>query len=323
MKIVVLDGYALNPGDLSWERLEEYGALKVYDRTSYNPQEEDLIIGRAKDADVILTNKTPLTKNIINGIPNLKYIGILATGYDGVDIEAAKEKGIVVTNIPTYGTTAVAQMTFALILELCNHVGVHSQAVFNGEWEKNPDWSFTKHPLMELSGKTIGIIGYGRIGQKVGAIAQAFDMNVLANANTRKPELENEKVKFAELDTLLKDSDIISLHCPLTEDNKAMINGDVLSMMKESALLINTSRGGLVHEDDLAKALNEGKLAGAALDVVSVEPMEPNNPLLSAKNCIITPHISWAPRETRSRLMHIAMDNLDGYLNGNPKNIVK
>lgn len=323
MKIVVLDGYALNPGDLSWDGLERYGELEVYDRTSYNPKDEDLIIERGKDADVILTNKTPLTEDMFNSMPNLKYIGVLATGYDVVDIKAAKEKGIVVTNIPTYGTSAVAQMTFALILELCNHVGVHSEAVFNGEWENNPDWSFTKHPLMELSEKTIGIIGYGRIGQKVGEIAQAFNMNVLANANTRKPELENEKVKFAELETLLKNSDIVSLHCPLTDHNKEMINKDSMSMMKNSALLINTSRGGLVNEEDLAQGLSEGEIAGAALDVVSVEPIKWDNPLLLARNCIITPHISWAPRETRLRLMNIAIDNLDGYINGDPKNIVK
>lgn len=323
MKIVVLDGYALNPGDLSWDGLERYGELEVYDRTSYNPKDEDLIIERGKDADVILTNKTPLTEDMFNSMPNLKYIGVLATGYDVVDIKAAKEKGIVVTNIPTYGTSAVAQMTFALILELCNHVGVHSEAVFNGEWENNPDWSFTKHPLMELSEKTIGIIGYGRIGQKVGEIAQAFNMNVLANANTRKPELENENVKFAELETLLKNSDIVSLHCPLTDHNKEMINKDSMSMMKNSALLINTSRGGLVNEEDLAQGLSEGEIAGAALDVVSVEPIKWDNPLLLARNCIITPHISWAPRETRLRLMNIAIDNLDGYINGDPKNIVK
>lgn len=313
MKIVVLDGYTLNPGDLSWEGFEKIGELTVYDRTSYNPEDEDLIIERGKDANIILTNKTPLTKNIIENLPNLKYIGVLATGYDVVDIEAAKEKGIPVTNIPTYGTTAVAQMTFALILELCNHIGEHSTAVYNGEWENNQDWSFWNKPLMELSEKTIGIIGYGRIGKNVGEIAQAFNMNVLAIGNGPKSELEN----------LLKKSDIISLHCPLTEDNQEMINKDTLSMMKDSALLINTSRGGLINEEDLTKALNDGVIAGAALDVVSLEPISSDNPLLSAKNCIITPHISWAPIESRSRLMNIAVDNLNSYINGNTNNIVK
>lgn len=322
MKIVVLDGYTLNPGDLSWQGLEKFGDLTVYDRTSYNPDDEDLIIERAREADVIFTNKTPITKNIINSIANLKYIGVLATGYNVVDIKAAKDKGVVVTNIPTYGTRAVGQMTFALILELCNHVGIHSDAVFNGEWENNIDWTFWKQPLMELSEKTIGIIGYGRIGQNVGQIAQAFNMKVLANANTRKPELENERVKFAELEILLKESDIISLHCPLTKDNEEMINKDTISLMKDSALLINTSRGGLVNEADLANALNQGKIAGAALDVVSYEPIKPNNPLLKARNCIITPHIAWAPIESRSRLMDIAVDNLRNFIEGKPSNIV-
>ena len=322
MKIVVLDGYALNPGDLSWKGIEDFGDLTVYDRSSYDPKDEDIILERAKDADIILTNKTPLTKNVISNMPNLKYIGVLATGYDVVDIDAAKERGVVVTNIPSYGTTAVAQMTFALILELTNHVGEHNRAVHDGQWERSQDWSFTKHPLMELAGKTIGIIGYGRIGQNVGEIAQAFGMKVLANAKTPREELENEMVKFADLDSLLRDSDIISLHCPLTEDTEEMINKDSISLMKDSALLINTSRGGLINENDLAMALNEGKIAGAALDVVSVEPILSDNPLLKAKNTIITPHISWAPRESRLRLMNIAVENLRSFLEGKISNQV-
>ena len=322
MKIVVLDGYALNPGDLSWKGMEDFGDLTVYDRSSYDPKDEDIILERAKDADIILTNKTPLTKNVINNMPNLKYIGVLATGYDVVDIDAAKERGVVVTNIPSYGTTAVAQMTFALILELTNHVGEHNRAVHDGQWERSQDWSFTKHPLMELAGKTIGIIGYGRIGQNVGEIAQAFGMKVLANAKTPREELENEMVKFADLDSLLRDSDIISLHCPLTEDTEEMINKDSISLMKDSALLINTSRGGLINEEDLARALNEGDIPGAALDVVSVEPISSDNPLLKAKNTIITPHISWAPRESRLRLMNIAVENLKSFMDGKPKNLV-
>lgn len=307
MKIVILDGYTLNPGDLSWQGLEKHGQLKVYDRTSYNKEDKDLIIERGKDADVIFTNKTPLTREILNSMPNLKYIGILATGYDVVDVEAARDKGIIVTNIPSYGTTAVAQMTLALILELTNHVGQHSAAVFNGEWESNPDWCFWKYPMMELAGKTLGIIGYGRIGQEVGKIAKAFNMEVLAYGRTID-------------DKVYKESDFISLHCPLTEDNKEMINKETLSKMKKSAFLINTSRGGLVNEEDLASALNNGTIAGAGLDVVSKEPISPDNPLLKAKNCIITPHISWAPIESRKRLLDMAIDNLDSFLKGNPIN---
>ena len=307
MKIVILDGYTLNPGDLSWQGLEKHGQLKVYDRTSYNKEDKDLIIERGKDADVIFTNKTPLTREILNSMPNLKYIGILATGYDVVDVEAARDKGIIVTNIPSYGTTAVAQMTLALILELTNHVGQHSAAVFNGEWESNPDWCFWKYPMMELAGKTLGIIGYGRIGQEVGKIAKAFNMEVLAYGRTID-------------DKVYKESDFISLHCPLTEDNKEMINKETLSKMKKSAFLINTSRGGLVNEEDLASALNNRTIAGAGLDVVSKEPISPDNPLLKAKNCIITPHISWAPIESRKRLLDMAIDNLDSFLKGNPIN---
>lgn len=307
MKIVILDGYTLNPGDLSWQGLEKFGQLKVYDRTSYDKEDKDFIIERGKDADIIFTNKTPLTKEIINSIPNLKYIGIFATGYDVVDVEAARDKGIVVTNIPSYGTTAVAQMTFALMLELTNHVGQHSSAVFNGEWESNPDWCFWKYPMMELAGKTLGIIGYGRIGKEVEKIAQAFNMRVLAYG--RKLD-----------DKVYKESDFISLHCPLTESNKEMINKETLDKMKESAFLINTSRGGLVNEEDLASALNNGTIAGAGLDVVSKEPISPDNPLLSAKNCIITPHISWAPIESRKRLLDMAIENLDSFINGNPIN---
>lgn len=322
MKIVILDGYTLNPGDLSWDGFEKYGDLTIYDRTSYDKEDMDLVIERAKDADILLVNKTPVTRKAINAMPNLKYIGLLATGYDVVDVEAAKERGIVVTNIPSYGTEAVAQMTFALILELTNHVGAHSAAVFNGEWETNPDWCFWKFPLMELAGKTIGVIGLGKIGQEVAKIAQAFKMKVLAYNRTPKPELENENLKLVDLDYLLENSDIISLHCPLTEDNQKMINKDTISKMKESVFLINTSRGGLVNEEDVAKALNEGRIAGAALDVVSKEPILSDNPLLRVKNCILTPHISWAPMEARVRLMDMAIENLDSFLKGNPINVV-
>ena len=322
MKVVVLDGYTLNPGDLSWEELCKYGDVTVYDRTSYDLKGKDLIVERGKDADIILLNKTPLSKEMMEQMPNLKYVGVLATGYNIVDIDAAREKGVVVTNIPTYGTTAVAQMTSALLLEMCHHVGAHSNTVFNGEWVNNPDWCYWKYPLVELSGKTIGIIGYGRIGQMVGKIAQAFGMKVLAMANNKNPKLENENMKYAELDELLSNSDVISLHCPLFESTKGIINKDTIAKMKESVMLINTSRGQLVIEEDLAQALNDGRIAGAALDVVSSEPISPDNPLLKAKNCILTPHISWAPKESRERLMNIAIDNLKAFLEGKSVNVV-
>ena len=322
MKIVVLDGYILNPGDLTWEGLESLGDTVVYDRTSYDSKDIDLIIERSKDAEAILINKTPITREILDDLPNLKYIGVLATGYNVVDIEAAKEKGIVVTNIPTYGTDAVAQMVFALLFELTNHVAEHNRAVKEGQWSTKPDWCFWNKPLMELSGKTIGIIGYGRIGQSVGQVARAFGMEVLANANKPRRELENENMKYVELDELYKSSDIISLHCPLTEDTRGMINKDSITQMKDGVIIINTSRGPLIVEEDLSEALSTGKVKGAGLDVVNVEPIQLDNPLLKQDNCIITPHIAWAPKETRSRLMDIAVENLKGFIEGNPINIV-
>lgn len=316
MKIVVLDGYTLNPGDLSWEGIEKFGELTVYDRTSYDLKCEDLAIERGKDADIILLNKTPLSRRAMDNMPKLKYVGVLATGYNIVDVEAAKEKGIIVTNIPTYGTAAVAQMTFALLLEMCHHVGAHSKAVFDGKWASNPDWCFWNYPLIELAGKTIGIIGYGRIGQNVGKIAQAFGMKVLAMANNPDKTLENENMKYVELDELLAESDVISLHCPLFESTKGIINKNAIAKMKDGVMIVNTSRGPLIVEEDLAHALNNGKVGGAALDVVSSEPIDPKNPLLKAKNCIITPHISWAPIESRIRLMDIAIDNLRQFITG-------
>lgn len=322
MKIVVLDGYTLNPGDLSWDRLKELGKVDIYDRTSYAIWGKQVIINRCKDAEIVLTNKTPLDKEIIDSLPNLKYIGVMATGYNVVDVQAAKERGVIVTNIPTYGTAAVAQMTIALLLEMCHHVGAHSDAVFNGDWSRNPDWSFWNYPLIELAGKTMGIIGYGRIGQNVGQIAQALGMKVLATSPDSKKSLENKNMKYVDLDNLLKNSDVISLHCPLLESTEGIINQDSISKMKESVMLINTSRGQLIVEEDLAKALNEGRIAGAALDVVSSEPIDENNPLLKAKNCIITPHIAWAPRESRARLMNLVLENIETYLKGNPKNVV-
>lgn len=320
MKIVVLDGYTLNPGDLSWEPLEKLGDLTVYDRTSNNLEDKDLIIKRAKDAEIIFTNKTPINKEIIDNLPKLKYIGVLATGYNIIDVEYAKEKGIVVTNTPNYGTEAVAQMTFALLLEMSNHVGEHSKAVFDGKWSESRDFCFWTKSLIELSGKTLGIIGYGSIGQNVGEIGKAFGMNILATANTPKYDLEDEKMRYVELDELLSKSDVISLHCPLFESNKGMINKDSISKMKDGVMIVNTARGGLIVEEDLANALNQGKVAGAGLDVVSVEPIKEDNPLLKAKNCIITPHIAWASMESRQRLLNIAVNNFEMYLADDPVN---
>ncbi|NLM10583.1 MAG: D-2-hydroxyacid dehydrogenase [Clostridiaceae bacterium] len=317
MKIVVLDGYTLNPGDLSWGELKKLGEVKVYDRTP-----KDKILERIGNSEIVFTNKTPLDRNVFKKLPNLKYIGVLATGYNVVDIEAAKEFGITVTNVPTYGTMAVAQFTFALILELCHHVWEHNMAVKNGEWSRCADFCFYKYPLIELAGKTLGIIGFGRIGKAVANIALAFGMKVMAYSRNKNSVIESENVRYAEFDELLKNSDIISLHCPLTESNRGMINKDTINKMKDGVILINTARGPLIIEEDLAFALNSRKVAGAAVDVVSIEPINEDNPLLKAKNCIITPHIAWAPKEARERLMKIAVENLKSFLNRSPVNVV-
>lgn len=317
MKIVVLDGYTLNPGDLSWSGIDKLGDLTVYDRTS-----SEKVVQRIKDADIVFTNKTQITKEDIEASPNLKYIGVLATGYNIVDIEAARNNNIPVSNIPTYGTNSVAQFTIALLLELCHHIGEHSQAVKRGEWADNPDWSFWNHPLIELDGKTMGIIGFGRIGQKTGRIAQALGMKILAYSNRKRSELENENCRYVELDELLENSDVISLHCPLLPDTKSIINSETISKMKDGVMILNTSRGELIVEEDLKNALNDGKIASAACDVVSKEPIESDNPLLKAKNVIITPHIAWAPKESRERIMSMAEENLKAYLKGSPINIV-
>jgi glycerate dehydrogenase len=319
MKIVVLDGYTLNPGDLNWDGFQQFGDVAVHDRTDFTP---DSVIAAIGDADVIFTNKTPLTKVVLEKVPSVKYIGVLATGYNVVDTAAAKELGIKVTNIPTYGTAAVAQYTFALLLELCHHVGAHADAVKNGEWTKCPDFCFWNYPLVELAGKNMGIIGFGRIGQATAKIAQAFGLNILAVANHQNPALESDTCKYVTLDELLAQSDIISLHCPLLESTQSIINKNNIAKMKDGVLIVNTSRGPLVVEQDLCDALNSGKVGGAALDVVSSEPISATNPLLQAKNCIITPHIAWAPIESRSRLMNIAVDNLAAFVNGSPVNVV-
>ena len=322
MKIVVLDGYTLNPGDLTWDGFERLGELVVYDRTAYDLSSKELVIERGKDADIILLNKTLLNREMMDEMPRLKYVGVLATGFNIVDVAAAREKGITVTNIPTYGTNAVAQMAIALLLELCHHAGAHGEAVANGEWETNPDWSFWKYPLIELAGKTIGIIGYGRIGRTVGEIAKALGMKVVAMANTPDLSLEGDMMHYGDLEDVLRESDVISLHCPLTETTSGIINKDTISRMKDGVMIINNSRGQLIVEEDLRDALKSGKVAGAALDVVSSEPIKPDNPLLEAKNCIITPHISWAPKEARTRLMDLALENLKRYLSGDPINVV-
>ncbi|WP_094550786.1 D-2-hydroxyacid dehydrogenase [Petroclostridium xylanilyticum] len=317
MKIVVLDGYTLNPGDLTWERLEKLGDLTVYDRTP-----ADKILERIGDAEIVYTNKTPLTRETFEKAPNIKWVGLLATGYNVVDVDAAKEKGIPVANIPTYGTAAVAQFAFALLLEMCHHVWAHNEAVKKGEWTNCPDFCFWNYPLIELAGKTMGIIGFGRIGQATAKIAQAVGMKVLAYDEYQNKALESDTLKYVELDELLAKSDVISLHCPLFESTKGIINKNTIAKMKDGAMIINTSRGPLIVEEDLAEALNSGKIAGAAVDVVSTEPIKMDNPLLKAKNCIITPHIAWAPKESRERLMNIAVDNLEAFLAGNPVNVV-
>lgn len=315
MKIVILDGYTENPGDLSWEGFEALGDVTVYDRTA----KED-IVSRAKGAKAVIINKTPLSAETIAALkPELEYIGVLATGYNVVDIAAAKQHGVPVCNIPTYGTQAVAQFVFALLLELCHHVGDHSKDVKNGEWSRCPDFCFWNTPLIELCDKTFGVIGFGRIGQATAKIAAAFGMKIVAYDSFVK---ESDFAQMVSLDKLLECSDVISLHCPLFEDTKGIINAASIAKMKDKAMLINTSRGPLIDEAALADALKSGKIGGAALDVVSVEPIAETNPLLNAPNCIITPHIAWAPKESRQRLMNIAVDNLSAFVNGKVQNQV-
>lgn len=317
MKLVVLDGYTLNPGDLTWDDLNELCDVTVYDRT---PKEE--IISRMGDAELAFTNKTPLAGETLDKLPALKYIGVLATGYNVVNTQAAREKGVIVTNIPTYGTTSVAQFVFALLLEICHHVGEHGKAVKAGRWSASKDFCFWDFPLIELVGKTMGIVGLGRIGQATAKIAQAFGMKVLAFDEFKNLDLQSDTLHYVELDQLFIESDVISLHCPLFESTKGMINKENLAKMKDGVIIINTSRGPLIVEQDLLEALESGKVFGAAVDVVSKEPIEEDNVLLKAKNCIITPHIAWAPKEARQRLLKVAVDNLKAFLNGKPQNIV-
>lgn len=316
MKIVVLDGYTLNPGDISWEGLEKLGDLTVYDRT----KAED-IASRIGDAEIVFTNKTPISKETFDACPNIKFVGVLATGYNVVDVTYAKEKGIPVTNIPSYGTAAVGQFAMALLLEICHHISYHSDAVHNGKWSSNPDWCFWDYPLIELDGKTMGIIGLGRIGQNTGKLAKGFGMKVIAYDDYPN-EYGQEIAEYVTLDTLFAKSDVIALHCPLFPSTQGIINKDNIAKMKDGVIIINNSRGQLVVEQDLADALNSGKVYAAGIDVVSSEPISNDNPLLSAKNCVITPHISWAPKESRQRLMNYAVKNLQRYLEGDSINIV-
>lgn len=319
MKIVNLDSYALNPGDLDWSPLKELGDCTFYDRTPVNDDNE--ILKRIGDAEIVLTNKTPLDEHVISTAPNLKYIGVTATGYNVIDTEAATKANIPVTNIPTYGTDAVAQFTFALLLEITSHVGLHNQLVHDGRWSSNPDFTFWAKPLMELQGKTLGLIGFGSIAKKVAEIGHAFSMNIIFYNHRPKTDLPNY-VKQVSLEELYQQSDIISLHVPQTPETTEMINQEAISQMKDGVILINTARGGLISEKDVADALNDGKIAAAGVDVVQKEPIPADSPLLSAKNCYITPHIAWAPRETRNRLLGIVVNNLQAFLNGEKLNVV-
>lgn len=318
MKIVVLDGKIENPGDLSWDGIASQGELTVFDDTVYD---EKAIVSRIGDAEVIYTNKTPVTEKILAQCPNVRMISVLATGYNVVDVQAAKKRGIPVTNVPCYGTQAVAQHTIALLLELCNRVGHHSDAVHQGAWAKCGTWCFWDHPLIELSGKTLGIIGMGRIGAEVAKTARALGMNVIAYSRSQRPEHEG-LCQYVSFDDLLKNADVISLHCPQTENTSGLICKETIRKMKDGAILLNTARGGLIVEADLAEALSSGKLYAAAMDVMQTEPPKQDNPLLSCKNCLLTPHIAWAPKQSRQRLMDVAAENLRQFRTGTPINVV-
>ena len=315
MKIVILDAYSANPGDLSWDEFAALGELTVYDRTA--PED---VAARIGDAEVVFINKVRLTDEIFAACPNLKLVSILATGYNIVDFAAAKRRGITVCNVPGYSTRAVVQMTFALLLEICQQVGLHSGAVHTGRWQTCPDFCFWDRPLIELDGKTMGIVGYGAIGSAVGTVAQALGMKLLVTARHEKPVPEG--ARFVSLPELLAQSDVVSLHCPQTAENARMIDAGALAQMKDGAILLNTARGGLLDEQAVADALRSGKLLAAGMDVVSAEPIRADNPLLTAPNCFLTPHIAWAPLETRRRLQAISAENLRAFLAGKPQNVV-
>ena len=318
MKIVLLDGEALNPGDLSWAPLEALGELTVYPQGSNDPDE---VIRRISDAEIVLTNKTPVGRTVFESCPNMKLLCVVATGYNVVDTRAAKDHAVPVCNVPAYGTQMVAQFAIGLLLEICHHVGLHNESVHAGEWESCPNFCYWKTPIMELDGKTMGIIGFGRIGRAVGRIAKALGMKVLASGSRRCAE-GLEIAEYVDLDTLLRESDVVSLHCPLFPETEKLINRNTIAKMKDGAILVNNSRGGLIDEQDVADALNCGKLRAAAVDVVSREPIVGTNPLLSAKNCIITPHMSWAAVEARSRIVDITAGNIRAFLEGCPRNVV-
>lgn len=317
MKIVVLDGYALNPGDLTWERFKAFGEIVIHERSAHSE-----ILPRAAGAHVLFTNKTPIREDVINALPDLRFIGVLATGYNIIDINAATRRGIVVSNIPDYGSYSVAQLTMALLLELCHHVQRHSDSVHEGKWASSKDWCYWDFPLVELAGKTMGIIGFGSIGKKVADMATSFGMHVLGTARTKTAQSHRKNFRWTDIPDLLEQSDVVSIHCPLTPETKGLINSQSLRTMKRSAFILNTSRGPIVVDEDLAEALNSDVIAGAGIDVLSVEPPHKDNPLLRAKNCIITPHIAWATKEARSRLMDMAASNLAAFVEGKPVNVV-
>jgi len=317
MNIVVIDGFTLNPGDLSWAALERLGKCTIYDRSL---REE--ILARAADAEIVVTNKAILSREHILALPKLKYIGVTATGYNTVDVEAARERGILVCNVPAYGTRSVAQMTIALLLELTQRVGHHAQTVREGRWSQCPDFCYWDYPLIELDGLTMGIVGFGQIGRAVADLARAFGMKIIASTRSHRGDDVDPAVRFVDLDTLFKQSDVVSLHCPLTPETKHLVNAPRLALMKPTAFLLNTSRGPLIDEPALADALNSGRLAGAGLDVLSVEPPLPDNPLFSARNCFITPHIAWATRAARARLLEASVANIAAFLRGKATNVV-
>lgn len=310
--IVILDGFTANPGDISWAAIEALGNCKIYDRTG-----EADVVARAADADIVLTNKTLITQKSLAALPRLRYIGVLATGYNTVDVQAAQQRGILVCNVPEYSTPNVTQAVFALLLELTNRTGHHSQTVHEGRWSASPDFCYWDGELVELAGRTLGIVGYGRIGKAVAAVGRAFGMQILAHRRTA-----SDDPQFVSLDRLLSESDVVSLHCPLVPDTKELINAARLAQMKPSAFLINTARGALIHEPDLAAALNTERIAGAGLDVLSVEPPLASNPLLSARNCVMTPHIAWATRNARLRLLEVTAANIRSYLLNRPQNVI-
>ncbi|MBQ7523197.1 MAG: D-2-hydroxyacid dehydrogenase [Oscillospiraceae bacterium] len=317
MKIVILDGYAANPGDLSWDGLRQYGELTVYDRTK--PEQ---IVPRIGAAEIVLTNKAIIDDAVMAQCPNLKLVSVLATGYNVVDLEAARKRGITVCNVPAYSTPDVAQMTFALLLEICQHVGLHSQAVHSGKWCSSRDFCFWDAPLLRLAGKTMGLVGFGSIGRQVAAIAQAFGMDVLVSSRTPHPEAESAHLRFCSTDEMLQKADVVTLHCPLTEQTKELIDADALAKMKDGAILINTARGGVIDEAAVAAALKSGKLSAFGADVVSVEPIRENNPLLGCENAVLTPHIAWATKEARTKLLAVSAANVGAFLAGKPQNVV-